>query len=80
MSASQCFHHLAILEHVLAVCWTYVFHVSHGILTDNGGLDHYHLWVKGIHHRDISLTNLMCDFPTGTEDPVGILNDFDLTT
>ena len=40
---------------------------------------HYRLWVNGIHHGDISFKNLMYDI-TGTGDPVGIINDFDLAT
>ncbi|KAF9644859.1 hypothetical protein BDM02DRAFT_3102266, partial [Thelephora ganbajun] len=40
---------------------------------------HYRLWVNGIHHGDVSFNNLMYDI-SETEDPVGIVNDFDLAT
>ena len=58
----------------------YVLHVPSGIRTDANSLGHYRLWVNGIYHGDISLRNLMCDFPTGTGNPMGVLNDFDLAT
>ena len=58
----------------------YVLYVWSGTRADANDLGHYNLWVKGIHHGDISLRNLMCDFPTGTGDPMGVLNDFDLAT
>ena len=62
------------------MCCMYVLHLPSGTRADANALGHYRLWVKGIHHGDISLRNLMCDFPTGTGDPLGILNDFDLAT
>jgi len=40
-------------------------------------LGHYRLWVNGIHHGDISYNNLMYDI-SETDEPIGILNDFDL--
>ena len=46
--------------------------------TDTTTAGHYRLWVNGIRHGDISLTNLLYDLCTGK--PVGILNDFDLAT
>ena len=58
----------------------YVLHLPSGTRADANALGHYRLWVKGICHGDISLRNLMCDFPAGTGNPVGILNDFDLAT
>ena len=36
--------------------------------------------MNGIHHGDISFNNLMHDFPAETDEPVGIVNDFDLVT
>ncbi|KAF8987600.1 hypothetical protein BDQ17DRAFT_1188870, partial [Cyathus striatus] len=36
---------------------------------------HYHLWVSGIEHGDISVWNLMWD----EVDNCGVLNDFDLS-
>jgi len=42
-------------------------------------LGHYRLWVNGIHHGDISYNNLMYDISEADE-PIGILNDFDLAT
>jgi hypothetical protein len=60
---------------VLHVCVSYfVFEAS---LTSPPG--HHRLWVNGIHHGDISLNNLMYD-TSETNDPVGIVNDFDLAT
>jgi hypothetical protein len=41
---------------------------------------HYRLWVNGIHHGDISFNNLMYDISAETNNPVGIVNDFDLAT
>lgn len=41
---------------------------------------HYRLWVNGIHHGDVSFNNLMYDISAETNDPVGIVNDFDLAT
>ena len=36
---------------------------------------HYHLWVGGVEHNDISVRNLMYD---KLNDDRGILNDYDL--
>jgi hypothetical protein len=58
----------------------YVLYVLSGTCTDAKGPGHRHLWMAGIHHGDISPRNLMYDFPAGAQDPVGILNDFDLAT
>jgi len=41
---------------------------------------HYRLWMNGIYHGDISLTNLMYGISPKTRDPVGIINDFDLAS
>ena len=60
---------------VLHVCASY--RVFEFLLTSFPG--HYRLWVNGIHHGDISYKNLMYDI-SGTEEPIGILNDFDLAT
>ena len=48
--------------------------------TDTTTAGHYRLWVNGIRHGDISLTNLLYDLCVETGKPVGILNDFDLAT
>jgi hypothetical protein len=45
-------------------------HVTDGLAV----LGHYHLWVGGVHHNDISVENLMYDKANGH----GILNDYDL--
>ena len=37
---------------------------------------HLALWKNGVHHRDVSASNLM--YQDGAENPVGILNDSDL--
>jgi serine/threonine protein kinase len=61
-----------------------VLHVCafHPVLTpaDPIALGHHRLWVNGIHHGDISPENLMYGVSAETNDPVGILNDFDLAT
>ena len=59
--------------HVCASC-----SVLEPLLTSPPG--HYRLWVKGIHHGDISFNNLMYDVSAETGNPVGIVNDFDLAT
>jgi hypothetical protein len=38
-------------------------------------LGHYHLWVGGVEHNDISVNNLMYDKHNGR----GVVNDFDLS-
>ncbi|KAH7908115.1 hypothetical protein BJ138DRAFT_1181988 [Hygrophoropsis aurantiaca] len=42
-------------------------------------LCHKDLWNNGVHHRDISLNNLMC-YKKANGEVVGVLNDFDLAS
>ena len=58
----------------------YAFHLLSRSRTDTNSLGHYRLWVNRICHGDISLTNLMYDVSAETNDPVGVVNDFDLAT